>query len=190
MTLNRWCSSCYFFPLIRGLECQQSMLFQRKWWEIASEVSTVDLSWQERTKQLTNTSWTMEKIQRRIWTGPEKDIQPQDETAIPFWWVFLKTPEWDPHSPAICSRAELSFVVQNILPKCKTNLLLLPITVSASCSGQQGLKPPSQGAFTLSSSHQITHKGARSFTTDLQVFLGPLRSFLSCWSADFWTGHL
>lgn len=98
--------------------------------------------------------------------------------------------EWDPHSPAICSRDELSFLVQNILPKCKANLLLLPITVPASCSDQQGHEPPSQDALTLSSSHQITHKGARSFVTDLQVFLGPLGNFLSCLSADFWTGHL
>lgn len=51
--------------------------------------------------------------------------------------------EWDPHSPAICSRDELSFLVQNILPKCKAFftahhspcLLLWPTGTRASESG-------------------------------------------------------
>lgn len=99
-------------------------------------------------------------------------------------------------SLAICSRAELSLLVQSVLPKSKPNLPLLPFRVSASCSTQQGLSPPSGGALTLSCSHHITHDSCRagSFTTALQVVLRALESFLSCleymFYRDFRIKHL
>lgn len=160
------------------------MLFKRKWQKITSEVSLyftiVDKSWQKRTEQLIKILWIIEK-------NTEKNMdRTRGGHPTPAWssqtilmGVHKDFSEWDPHSPAICSRLNCPYWYKTFYLSVK-QISLIP--VSASCSDQD---LPGQDALILSSSHQITHKGARSFTTDLQVFLGPLGSFQSCWSADF-----